>query len=107
MRPSATKATPVVVGPFHFSLVPCDVTTTYERGGSGQKCTATLAKRSDDSWFVVSRSGSYLGVLEEGSDYWSVRVIPSTGAIPSTGIPLPNRIYTGETHTGALAAAFT
>jgi len=80
------------------------VRTTY-LNGSGTK-TATLAKRSEEQWLVSTKSGRYLGVLQEGSgrEPWSVAQLESEPTtIGGSGVRVRNYILTAATWRDAIA----
>ncbi len=111
-RPSTTKETKLEVPSttgwtshgFAVVLRPAKVRTTY-LDGVGTRMV-TLAKRSEDAWLVLTKSGHHLGVLEEstGSEPWVVAEIPSgTVAIGENGVRVRNHLLSGATWQEAIA----
>lgn len=92
---------------YTLTLRPAKVKTSYGPYGHGpEKQTAYPAKRSDDQWFVLSKSGMYIGVLEEGSgdEPWCVTKLErEAGAIGPDGIGLRGGIRCAATWQEALA----
>lgn len=104
-RPSMTKDTKLEVSgrrsySFTVTLRPAKVT----RSAEGR--TVKLAKRSEDTWLVLTKSGRYLGVLEEGggSEPWAVaKLAEETTAIGDRGVRVRDYLLTGVTWQAAVA----
>lgn len=108
-RPSMTKETRLEVPnrsghPFTVVLRPARVRTTYING-TGTKMV-TLAKRSEEQWLVSTKSGRYLGVLQEasGREPWAVSQLANeTTTIADSGVRVRNHIMTAATWQEAIA----
>jgi hypothetical protein len=90
--------------PFTVVLRPARVRTTY-LNGSGMKM-ATLAKRTEEQWLVSTKSGRYLGILQEGGgrEPWGVAQLASeTTAIGESGVRVRSHILTAATWRDAIA----
>jgi hypothetical protein len=80
------------------------VLTTYLNGSETK--TVTLAKRSEEQWLVSTKSGRYLGVLQEGSgrEPWGVaQLATETTTIGGSGVRVRSYILTAPTWRDAIA----
>jgi hypothetical protein len=87
-----------------FRLRPAETKTNYERGY--QTMMAKSAKRTDDTWFVLTKSGMYVGILQEGSgsNPWNVyKLRQERGAISQSGEEVGASIRDAETRQDAVA----
>lgn len=108
-RPSTTKETRLEVPgrtghPFTVVLRPASVRTTYLNGSETK--TVTLAKRSEEQWLVSTKSGRYLGILQEGSgrEPWGVaQLATETTTIGGSGVRVRSYILTAPTWRDAIA----
>lgn len=94
---------------FVFILRPAKVKIDYS--ASGGELRAFSVGRSDEAWFVLDKSGGYLGVVEEGAasagdDGWGCLQFADRarrGAIPAEGVRLSAALRTGESWKDAIA----
>jgi len=109
-RPSMVKDTTLEVpgrsGPtFTLVLRPAQMGSSYDDSSAGIR-TVMVAKRSEDTWLVLTKAGRYLGVLQEGSgrEPWAVsQLAESTTFIGDKGVRVRAHLLTGETWHEALA----
>lgn len=111
--PSKTGDTKLTItdGPssFTFILRPAKVKIDY--AVSGGELRAFPVARSDEAWFVLDKSGGYLGVVEEGaadagSDGWGCLQFADRarhGAVPAAGLRLSAVLRTGDSWKDAIA----
>ncbi len=109
-RPSMTKDTKIEVPdrngyPYTVVLRPAEVRVSYA-GSSGGIRMVTVAKRSEDTWLVLTKSGRYLGVLQEwtGREPWAVaKLAEETVTIGDRGVRVRDLLLTGVTWQEAVA----
>lgn len=113
--PKATGETTVSVpsptGTGHlyaYRLRPAEMRTIYETYGHGSELIVKPAKRTDDTWLVLTKSGMYVGVLQEGSSYgdepWCVyKLDRQTSAIAVAGEKVSKNIRCAATWQEAVA----
>lgn len=90
---------------YTFLLRPAKIKHDYTRG-SGSERIAYPTKRADDAWFVLSKNGTYLGVLEEGSgrEPWGVSQLESSaGHVGERGVSVKASIRSAVTWQEAVA----
>ena len=91
-----------------YILRPATTRTDY-RSNSGGDTFVMNAKRSQGEWLVLSRNGTYLGALCEGSgrEPWCTQELAggSTAAIPKDGIRLSASLRCAETWQEAMRRA--
>jgi hypothetical protein len=108
-RPSVAKDTKLEVPSrtghgFTVVLRPAQLRTTYIHGIGTS--FATEAKRADDTWLVMTKTGGYLGLLQEGSgsEPWAVRRLEKvTVSIGKDGVRVMNHLLSEKTWQMALA----
>lgn len=93
-----------------FRLRPAQVKIDYAVN-SGGELRAFSAPSSSECWFVLDKSGKYLGVVEEGaadagSGGWGCLQFKNGqkyGAVPEHGLPLSAAIRIGDSWKDAIA----
>lgn len=87
-----------------FRLRPADMKTNY--GNGGQVMMVMPAKRTDDTWLILTKSGMYVGVLQEGSgaNPWNVyKLRQERGSIGQGGEEIGMNVRYGATWQEAIA----